>query len=202
MANLFVAGRVVEKEIKFKADYAKQEVDRYCMQDFVRRCIAANRRPSSVEYVTSHARFKFVLTTRTTMTVEKTEALKDLNIPIEDYTELRDMQISYDAVKEHGLEKKLREALESMKVSRAVLDDVFVPRVELKDAFYDLLLEIVRNSLQKGENLEEKFVEVLEILSPAQQIRNTEATDLDPRQCFDLVYRSKVEASEDIDGEE
>lgn len=202
IANLFAAGRIVEKEIKFKADYAKQEIDEFCVRDFARRYIAEHRRPVSADYIANHARFKFVMTTRTTMNVGKVDALKSMNIPIEEHTELRDLQINYSAIRQHGLEKKLIEALETMHIPQAVLNECFSPKVELKATFYDLLLEVVRTSLNKDEELEDKMVEVLRILGPAEQIRNTEALGLDARACFDLVYRSKVEASEDLEEEE
>lgn len=202
IANLFVAGRVVEKEVKFKADYAKQELDQYCLRDFVKRFIAGNRRPPSLEYQASHSRFKFVLTSRTTMTVEKVEALHDLDLPIEKHTEMRGMRIDSDAVRQHGLEEKLIQALENLHVSKAVLEECFIPQVELKPTFYDMLVEIVRNSLKRGEDLEDKMMLVLETLNPAEQIRNTEAIGMDAKECFDYVYRAKVEASEDLSEED
>ena len=161
------------------------------MRDLVRRFVAANRRPASAEYLANHARFKFVLTSRTTMTVE-VETLKELNLPIEQYTELRGMQLNADAVRQHGLEQKLIQALESMNVPKKVLEECFIPQVNLKDTFYDLLPEIVRNTLKKGENLEDKMLAVLEVLNPAQQIRNTEAIGLDAKQCFDLFIAPRL----------
>jgi hypothetical protein len=198
LANLFAAGRTIEKEMKFKIDYAKQSLDDFCLKDWIGRFVATNRRPSSIDYVANHSRLKFVLTSRTTLTHEKVEELRSLGLKIDEHTTLSDLQINYAAIKQHKLENKLRDALESMHVSEGILEEIFIPKVELKDTFYDILVELVRQSLQSGENLEEKTLDVLRVLEPAEQMRNVEVSDLSIKQCFDLIEKTEIEPEEDI----
>lgn len=198
LANAFAAGRTIDKEMRFKLDYAKQKLNEYCVRDWVHRFAMTQRRPPSVDYKANHSKFKFVMTARTTLNQEKVEALREIGLPIDEHTVLRDLQINYDAIKQHGLEKSLKKALESMNLEKGVLEEVLVPKVELKDTFYDLLVEIVRQSLSQGEDLEEKILNVLEILDPAEQMRNVEAVDLSSKECFDLIEKTEIELDEEI----
>lgn len=198
LADVFAAGRTVDKEVSFKLAYAKQQVERYCVRDWIRRFATTSRRPPSLDYAADHARFKFVMTSRTILTSEKAEELRSLGIAVDEHTELRDIAINYDAIREHKLEDKLRKALSDLDVPSDVIEECFAPKIELKETFYDLLVEIVRHSLRKGEELEEKLKQVVEVLNPTNQIRNTEAVGLTIEQCFDLVHQAEIQAEEEV----
>ena len=198
ISNLFAAARTLKKEVETKERWAKGRIDEFCVRDFVRRFAAADRRPPSIEYTTAHSKFKFVLTSRTTLTGDKEDALRDMSIPLEEYTQLAGVEINYDAIRQHGLENSLREALEAMDIRKSILDECFRPKVELKDAFYDRLAGVVRGSLQSDEKLEEKMFEVLQVLQPAEQVRNVDVIGLDSQQCFDLVRKTEIEPEEEI----
>ena len=198
IANLFAAGRTIDKEMRFKLDYAKQKLEEFCLADWITKFVNTRRRPSSIDYSANHSRFKFVMTSRTTLTHDKVEELKSLGLPIDDYTVLRGLQINYDAIKQHGLEEKLREALGSLNVKKGVLEEIFTPRVELKETFYDLLAEVVRQSLKSGEDIEEKMRAVIEVLDPTNQMRNVEVLDLSVDDCFKLIEDTEIEPDEEI----
>ena len=181
LADVFAAARSIEKEIRVKGEYARQQLDRFWREQLAKQYAVINRRPASRTFTGKHSRFKFVFTERTTLTAEKIDELKDMDIPIEEYTEVRGVQISYDAIRQHGLVNKLREALSIMHLPKGVLEEVFTPQVQLKESFYDILTEIVRSSLkmpgkQEGKQpenqqdkfqkkLQEKLGRVLEILN-------------------------------------
>jgi len=198
IANLFAAARTIKKEIESKEKYSMSRLGDFCLHDFVHRAVLSERRPGSVDYASEYSKFKFVLTSRTTLTPEKEEALKDMRIPLSDHTRLAGIEINYQAIKAHGLENKLREALEAMDVDSSVLDECFRPKVELKDAFYDRLTELVSGSLDEGEKLEEKVYEVLRILQPTTQLRNVDVIGLSQQECFDLIMKTEIEAEEQI----
>ncbi len=198
IANLFAAGRTIDKEMRFKLDYAKQKLEDFCLSDWISKFVATRKRPSSIDYSANHSRFKFVMTSRTTLTQEKVDELKDLGLPIDEHTVLRGLQVNYDAIRQHGLEGKLREALASLNVKKGVLEEIFSPRVELKETFYDLLAEIVRQSLKSGEKMEEKMLTVLEVLDPTNQMRNVEVLDLSVDECFKLIEKTEIEPDEEI----
>jgi hypothetical protein len=201
-ADVFAAGRALEREIKMKADFARQQVEEFCLADIAKQYATINRRPSSRNFISKHSRFRFVFTERTTLTPEKSEELSDMNIPLEEHTEVRGVRINYDTIRQHKLEEKLRDALESLKVSKGVLDEIFTPEVHLKESFYNVLTEIVRNSLKEGEKLEDKILNVIQVLSPATQIRNVETIGLNPKQTFELVKNTQIEASQVYDDED
>ncbi|HLD99739.1 MAG TPA: hypothetical protein VJB59_05740 [Bdellovibrionota bacterium] len=198
ISNLFAAARTIKKEVETKEAWAKDRINDFCLRDFCHRYAATDRRPPSIEYVTNHSKFKFVLTSRTTLTPDKEDALRDLDIELQEHTQLAGLEINYSAIRQHGLEGKLRDALESLDVDKGILDECFRPKVELKDTFYDRLTEVARASLKPGESLEDKLHEILQILGPAEQVRNVDVIGLDSKQCFDLVTRTDIEAEEEI----
>lgn len=193
LSNVFAAGRTIDREMRYKIDYAKSRIEDFCLNDWIKRFAAGGRKPPNIDYTADHSKFKFVMTTRTTLNHEKVEELRHLGIPIDEHTVLSDIQINYDAIKQHRLENKLRDALEAMNVSEGVLDEIFIPKVELKDTFYDVLVEVVRRSLAPGEALEEKMLQVIQVLNPADQMRNVEVMNLSVQQCFDLLQKTEVE---------
>ena len=224
LADVFAAARSIEKEIRVKGEYARQQLDRFWRDQLAKQYALINRRPANRTFIGKHSKFKFVFTERTTLTPEKIEELKEMDIPIEEHTEVRGVQISYNAIRQHGLVNKLRDALSQMHLPKGVLEEVFSPQVQLKDSFYDILTEVVRNSLkisgkQEGkasennqgkqaenqdklqkklqDKLQEKLGRVLEILNPTTQIRNVEL-DLDAKQAFDLVNSTEIQAEEEI----
>lgn len=181
-----------------KADYARQELERFCIGELAKLFAAVNRRPPSINYHARHSRFKFVLTERTTLTPEKLEALREMNIDLKEHTEIRGIHVNYDVIRENRLETKLRDALASIHVSEAILEQLFTPQIQLKASFFDILSEVVRHSLKSGEKIEDKIFRVLEILNPATQMRNVETLDLSAKQSFDLLNNAEIAAEEKL----
>jgi len=198
LANLFAAARTIKKEIESKEQYARNRLDEFCLRDFARRAALSDRRPGSIDYSSDYAKFKFVLTSRTTLTPEKEEALTDLGLPLGEQTRLAGIEINYEAIRAHGLEEKLRQALESMDIDKSILDECFRPKVELKESFYDRLPELVGHIVERKDELEDKMHEVLRILQPTAQLRNVDVKGLTAKQCFDLVTQTEIEAEEEI----
>lgn len=198
LGNVFVAGRTVERELEFKVKFAEQKIREFCVQDFVHRFTALERRPPSIDYASDHSRFKFVVTARTTLTPEKVEYLNSLHLPIDRYTALRGVRINYDAIRQHGLEDRVKQALSSLDIPDSVIEECFTPVIELKDTFYESLDRIVSESLGAREKLEDKMLEVIQTLNPSTQIRNTEVLNLSIEECFDLVHETEIETDEDV----
>lgn len=196
LANLYAAGKTVEREVEFKARYAEQRVKEHCVRRFAEVYAASGKRPPSMDYTGDHSRFSFVQTSRTYLTYDKVTALQDIGIAIDRHTELRGLRVNYEAIRRHKLENKLRTALEDMGVSNDIVEECFVPDVQLKPSFYEVLDNVVRDSLQPGERLEDKIYEVISILSPAHQVRNLEAVGLDAKECFDLIHETEVAVPE------
>lgn len=197
MSNVYAAGKAVEREMEFKVRYAEQKVKEHCLQRYAEIYATSGKRPPAIEYESDHSRFSFVQTVRTYLSFEKVEALKQIRIPIDDHTELRGVRVNYEAIRKHKLEKDLQKAFENMGVSEEVLDEIFVPDIQVKPSFYEILDNVVRESLRPGEKLEDKIYEVLNILSPANQVRNLEAVGLTAKQCFDLVMEAEISVPED-----
>ncbi|OFZ17948.1 MAG: hypothetical protein A2X94_08625 [Bdellovibrionales bacterium GWB1_55_8] len=197
LSDVFAAGRAVQKELSFKVRYAEQRVKDYCLRRFSELFAASGTRPPSIEYTGEHSRFMFTQTERTTLTLDKVEELRDLGIPIDEYTELRGIRINYEAIRRHKLEEKLQKALSEMGLRSDILEECFVPNVELNESFYNVLAQIIRESLREGEELPEKLHEVLQILRPANQVRNLELPGYDARKSFDLVMKAEIAATEE-----
>jgi hypothetical protein len=193
--DILSAGRKIEREVDFKIRYAEQQVRQYCLQRFSERFAATGRRPESVTYVGPHSRFTYVQSQRITLTPEKAEALRSLGIPVDEYTELRGLKINYTAIREHKLEKKLRQALADLGLDRELLDEVFEPDVQLKPSFFDSMTTVLAHHLPRGEDLAQRVYEVNQILAPAGQIRNAETPDLDAGQAFKLIQETPIEAT-------
>jgi hypothetical protein len=196
ICDLYAAGKSVLKEIDFKVDFAAQKLREYALKNFVRLFASIKKKPPSIDYIGRHSRLKFVQTHRTTLTLEKTNQLRSMGIPIDEYTELTGIDINMNEIRRHGLTDKLRDGLAEMGVSKAVLDECFTPKHELNPSFYDNLYTIVRDSLAKDEDLEGKMLEVVNTLSPAEQLRNVEVKDMDVQKCFDLVLKTELEVDE------
>jgi len=196
ICDLFAAGKAVLKEIDYKIDFASQRLREYALRGFVRLFVSTKRKPPSMDYVGQHSRLKFVQTRRTTLTVEKADYLRSLGIPVDEYTELAGIEMNMAEISRHGLVEKVREGLANLGVAKAVLEECFETKHELTSAFYENLYSIVRDSLQKDEDLEEKMLDVMTTLNPAEQLRNVEIKDLDVRECFDLILKTEIEVDE------
>jgi hypothetical protein len=192
LGDVFAAGKKVYKELDFKVRHAEYQVKDYCVRRFCEIYLATGNRPPSIEYTGDKSHFTFIQTSRINLTHEKVEALRLMDVPIDDQTELKGIDINYRAIQEHGLEKKLRTALENMGVSEQVLEECFVPKVQLKDTFFDHLDDVVKDSLGKNEDPAEKLYEVVKILGPANQVKNPDMPDLTPAECFKLVEESEI----------
>ena len=99
-------------------------------------------------------------------------------------------------IRRHGLVEKLQEGLAHLGVAKSVLEECFESKHELVPAFYENLYSIVRDSIEKGESIDEKMLEVMKTLNPADQLRNVEIKDLDVQECFDLILNTQVEVDE------
>ncbi len=196
LGDVFAAGKKIFKELSFKVGYAEHQVKEYCIKRFCENFAAMGNRPPSIEYTGDESHFTYIQTSRINLTHDKVEALRMLDIPIDRQTELKGIDINYQAIREHGLEKKLRTALEDLGVPEQVLEECFVPRVQLKETFFDNLDDLVRASLDKNEDLAEKLYQVIKILEPANQIKNPDCPDLTAEECFRLVANSEISADD------
>lgn len=200
LSDVMTAGRKVEKELSFKIRYSEQKIKDHCIRRFCENYAAAGHRPASAEYAGNHSRFTFVQTRKLYLTSEKVEALKMMGVPIDDYTALTGLTINYDAIRQHHLEFKLRTALQRLEVPEEVLDEIFQPRVEVKEQFMEVFNTVVERSLGPKEELADKMYEVIRILQPVNQIKATDPPDLTPLECFKLVENAKIAtADEDED---
>ncbi|MCM2277459.1 MAG: hypothetical protein NDJ89_05235 [Oligoflexia bacterium] len=196
LAEVFVAGRKIEREVEFKRRYAEQKVKEYCVRRYSEIYAATGERPPAIDYQGERAQFTFVQTRRINLNAEKVEALRSLGVAIDQYTELKGIRINYEAIRRHRLEKPLREALEKMGVSDEILQECFEPIIQPKDSFFGMLDNLVLKSLQKGEELPEKLQETLGILQPANQIRNADLPSLNANECFELIHSAEISVPE------
>jgi hypothetical protein len=199
LGDILVAGRKILREIDFKVRFAEERVKEFCLKRFCERFAESGQRPESVKYAAENSVFTFIQTRKITLTPEKAEALKMMNIPVENHTELKGIHVNFAAIKEHKLEVKLRDALAAMGVKQSVLLECFQPDVQLKESFFAHLSAVVNQSLKKGEDLTEKLYEVTRLLHPAEQIRNAESPNLGPIQAFKLIHDTKISVTEDLD---
>lgn len=199
LADVLVAGRKIDREIQFKVNFAHQKIQEYCLRRFAERFMETGHRPESTTYATEKSVFSFIQTRRITLTTEKTDALKMLHVSLDGQTELKGLKVNFDAIREHKLEYKLRDALKSIGVSPAVLVECFQPDVQLKESFFEHLSSVIDRSLEKGENGADKMFEVLHVLNPASQIRNAEIPNLGPERSFKLIHDTDIAVTEDLD---
>lgn len=198
MADLFAAGRRVYKEIEFKVRFAEQRVKDYCLKRFSDIFAQTGVRPPSIDYKGGQSHFTYIQTSRINLTRDKVDALKEMGIPVEKYTVLSGLDINYRAIRDYELEDDLRAALEGMGLDSEVLEEIFVPKVEMNENFFESLAMIVKDSLQKGEDLSEKIYETIKVLNAPAQVRNPDLPNLNAQQCFELVMDTEISA-EDIE---
>lgn len=199
LADVLVAGRKIEREIRFKLEYAEKRVKDYCRQRFAEIYAATGNRMSSGSFAGDRSSFTFIQTRRISLTQEKVAALEALDVSVEGETELRGIRINYEAIRMHRLEKKLRDALEGMGVSREILAECFQPDVQFRESFFTRLSTIVEKSLAKGEELSSKLYQVVNILNPTEQIRNADLPDLNSLQSYKLIHDSPVVEVGDVE---
>lgn len=125
LGDVFAAGQKVYRELDFKVRHAEYQVTDYCVRRFCENYLATGHRHPSIEYRGDKSHFTFIQTSRINLTPDKVEALKLMNVAIDDHTELKGIEINSHAIQEHGLEKKLRAALEHLGMSAAVLEECF-----------------------------------------------------------------------------
>jgi len=194
IADVLAAGRVIKKEIDTKISLSEQRVREYCVRRFCERFAATGRRPSSTIYAGSKSRFTFIQTQKIHLTPEKADALRMMNIPIDDYTELTGVDIDYAVIKANNLEFKLKTALSQMDVPEKVLNEIFQPKVELKESFFNTLNTIIKETLQEGEDLIAKMYDAVSVLGPINQLKNPEVHGLSLKDSFKLVDESDIPA--------
>lgn len=195
--DILAAGRKVQRETDFKLRFAEERIREYCLRRFCEKFAALGRRPDSISYAGPHSHFTFIQTQRIGITPEKVDALRSLGVPMDQYTELKGLRVNFEAIREHRLEEKLRDALSEMGLNNQVLDEVFEPQVALKENFFDSLDLIVSKTLARDEKLEDKLYEVTRILGPASQIRNAETPDLNSQEAFQLILKAEISPEED-----
>jgi hypothetical protein len=193
LSDVFAAGKSVLKEIEFKVKFAEQRIRGFCDESYIRLFAALKRKPPSLDYRTEHSSLKFVQTHRTTLTHEKVEELRELGVPIDDYTNLVGIDINMSAIRHHQLEGKLQQGLADLGVSQSVIEECFTPRHELNPSFYDAFYTIVQELVGKGKDPTERMIEIFHILNPSSQLRNVE-TKLDQEEAFKLITESEIEA--------
>jgi hypothetical protein len=193
LSDVFAAGKSVLKEIEFKVKFAEQRIRSFCDESYIRLFAALKRKPPSLDYRSGHSSLKFVQTHRTTLTHDKVEELRELGVPIDDYTNLVGIDINMTAIRHHKLEDKLQEGLESLGVSPGVIEECFTPRHELNPSFYDAFYTIVQEVVGKGKDPTDRMIEIYHILNPSSQLRNVE-TKLDQEDAFKLINETEIEA--------
>lgn len=192
-SDLFAAGKALLKEIEFKVGYAEQRIRDFCVENYVKLFASLKSRPPSLDFKGATSSFKFVQTHRTTLTAEKVHDLKDLGVPIDDFTELVGIEVNMAAIRQHKLEDKLQSGLATLGVAPGVIEECFTPRHELSPRFYDNLFAIVQGTIGKGEDAQEKIEQVFQILNPSSQIRNVE-TKLNREMSFKYVDETEIES--------
>lgn len=201
--DLLAAGKKVEREVDFKLRFAEQRIREFCLRRFCEKFALTGRRPDSISYVGPHSRFTYTQTRRIAMTPERADALRDMGFPIDEHTELRGLRINYEAIREHKLESRLKEALEGMGLDQEILDECFVPDVQVRDGFFESLPSIVSRTA-KDEDLGERLYEIARVLAPSGQIRNAETPDLDAEGAFKLIEQTQIappSGEEELGGE-
>jgi hypothetical protein len=192
VADVLAAGKAIEKEIKTKIGYSEQRIKEYCIKRFCEKFASTGHRPTSGRYAGNKSRFTFIQTKKIYLTPEKADALRSMNVPIDEFTELMGIDIDYSAIKANHLEFKLRAALEKMNVPQEVLDECFRPRVELKESFFETLNSVIEKSLQEGESIVDKLVDVVSVLGPVNQIKNPEIPGMSPEDGLKLVIETEI----------
>ena len=200
-SDLFAAGKSVLKELEFKVKYADQRLREFCNENYIRLFAALKTKPPSLDYVSKNSSLKYVQTHRTSLTHEKIEQLRELDISVDEYTELVGIDINMAAIRQHKLEKKLQEGLASLGVSQGIIEECFMPKHELNEGFIDKLYTIVQGSLKNGEEVAEKMIEVFEILNPSSQIRNVE-TKLTQKEAFDFTAKVRIDVDDNAEDTE
>jgi len=201
LADVFVAGRKIEKEIEFKIRFAEHQIKDFCLRRFAELFATTGRRPPSIDYEGSQSRFTFIQTGRINLTYEKSEALRAMGLPMEQWTELKGLRVNTAALARHELEGRLREALEAMRLPEETLEECFEPVLQLKETFFDSLVNWLTRA-RPGEKNPARFTyEVLRVLQPASQVRNADAPGLDADECFKLIRRAEIspDAAEELD---
>jgi hypothetical protein len=199
LGDVLVAGRKISREIDFKLRFAERRIKDHCLRRFAEEYAKSGRRPEAATYEGANSVFTFIQTRRINLSEEKIEALRSKGIDLSGETELKGLRIDFTAIREHGLEARLREALQGMGVSQEVLLEVFVPDVQLKEAFFEHVSTLVERSLEKGEKLEDKIHETLVILDPANQIRNADLPKLNAVQSYKLIHEAEVVEADPIE---
>lgn len=202
LGDVYVAGRKVQKELEFKTRFAEQRVKEYCMRRFAELYADSGKRPPSMDFQGAQSHFTFIQTSRINLTPDKAEALRSMDLPVDRHTELKGLRINYEAIRQHKLEEPLRKALEDMGVPNDVLEQVFVPEVQLKESFFEILDNFAASNLKPGENLSDRIYEIMQILQPANQVRNADLPGLNAKECFDLVDSAEIvlpESDEEFD---
>ena len=193
--DLFAAGKNLLKEIEFKVKFAEQRLRAFCNTNYVQLFANLKRKPPSLDYRGEHSSLKFVQTHRTTLTHDKVEELRGLGVDIDEYTTLTGIDINMAAIRQHKLENKLQEGLQTLGVSPGIVEECFTPRHELNPVFYDNLFTIIQHSLKKSEKLEDKLAHIYKILDPSSQIRNVE-TEIPQNKALDIVLKAEIEVDD------
>ena len=170
--EVMVAGKMVTKRIENKIKAATDAVKFWCMQRFADVFAATGSRPATSTVIGGKAKFDFIQTKRIYLTPDRVQAVRDMGVDIDRWTDIKGVNINYEAIKRHGLEASLETALSSMGVTQAILEEIFQPKHELKEGFFDGLYSVCQTGLKKGEKLNEKIFSVLLALQPVSQTKN------------------------------
>lgn len=173
-AEVMVAGKMVNKRIENKIKAATDAVKSWCLQKFAEVYAATGSRPATTTVIGGKAKFDFIQTKRIYLSPDRVQAVRDMGVDIDNWTDIKGVNINYEAIKRHGLESKLQEALGSMGISDAILGEILQPKHEVREGFFDSLFSVVQGSLKKGEDLSDKMFGVLLALQPVSQTKNPE----------------------------
>ena len=177
-AEVFISGKLVMKAIEKKIEVSQSQVKNWCVKRFADVYAKTGTRPATSTVVGGSAQFDFIQTKRIYLNPDRVQAMRDLGVDIDSWTEIKGVNINYEAIKRHGLEQKLQTALSKMDVSEAILGEIFQPKFELKDGFFDALYASCEKSMKKGEELAQKMYLTMLALEPVNQTKNPEIVGL------------------------
>lgn len=205
--EVMVAGKMIAKAVEKKVAAATDAVKSWSMSRFAEIWSMTGTRPATFEVHGGIATFDFIQTKRIFLTPERVQAVRDLGVNIDEWTDIKGVNINYEAIKRHGLEEKLQEALGSMGLSDAVLGEILQPKHELKEGFFDAMFSVCNDALAEGESIKDKIYSVMLALLPVNQVKNPkldlQAADEDAAltAALELIVHSAV-AAESADVEE
>lgn len=174
-AEVFVADKMIQKDISSKAKVAAGKILDYCTRWFADAFAVQGKRPASSVMLNGRAKFDFIPTSRIHVNPARVEAARAvIGDEIDNWTEIKGVTFNYGVIVANNLQDKFEEAIRNMGLSDELLAQVLQPKHELKKGFFDDLHKIVGKTLQRGENLSDKMYMLIKALDPVKQVKNAD----------------------------